>query len=147
MRCPLLLLTLAAAGLAGPATLAQVAPVPLPADPASPLVLAADTAAGRPAAFDTLPLRSVREVAALAPGVRRDLATGALAVRARPGEPVFVVDGVRQLTGAAVAAVPFEAVRSVRVRDRGRPGALWPGGGRGWWRSRPRAAPQRSAAG
>ena len=121
MRRPLLLLTLAAAGLAGPATLAQVAPVPLPADPASPLVLAADTAAGQRAAFDTLPLRSVREVAALAPGVRRDLATGALAVRARPGEPVFVVDGVRQLGGAAVAAVPFEAVRSVRVATEGVP--------------------------
>ncbi len=52
-----------------------------------------------------LPLRSVREEAALTPAFRRDLATGTLVFRSRTGdvggvqEPVFVVDGVRRLGG------------------------------------------------
>ncbi len=87
----------------------------------------------REAAFVTtdstvLPLRSVREAAALSPAFRRDLATGTLAFRSRTGglggvqEPVFVVDGVRRL-GAPMGAstlsllgapdVPFAAVRRV----------------------------------
>lgn len=70
--------------------------------------------------FDVLPVRSVRGVAAWAPGVRRDLATGALAVRAHPnvagsrlgGGPRVVVNGVR---GLGVADLPFESVERVRV--------------------------------
>ncbi len=75
-----------------------------------------------------LPVRSVRETAALDPAFRRDLATGTLVFRSRTGglggvqEPVFVVDGVRRL-GAPMGAstlsllgapdVPFAAVRRV----------------------------------
>lgn len=76
--------------------------------------------------FDALPVRSVREVAAWAPGVRRDLATGALTVRSRAGalsgtlgqEPRFVVDGLRQVDGPFV---PFESVERVRVLTEGVP--------------------------
>ena len=67
--------------------------------------------------FDALPARSVRGIAAWAPGVRRDLATGALTVRAGGG-PRFVVDGVRQL---GPVAVPFESVQRVRVLTEGVP--------------------------
>ena len=113
MPRPLLLVAL----LASLSAQAQVAPDAVAPDPVAADTVAADTRA----AFEALPLRSVREVAALAPGVRRDLATGALAVRARPGEPVFVVDGVRQLRGAGALAVPFEAVRSVEAVTEGVP--------------------------
>ena len=101
-----------------PAVHAQVAGVPAGSAPADSL------------SATVLPLRSVREAAALAPGVRRDLATGALVFRSQAGlfgavaEPVFVVDGVRRLGGplggstlALLGApeVPFAAVRRVGV--------------------------------
>ena len=70
------------------------------------------------AELDRLPLRTVREAAALAPGVRRDLATGLLSVRSRAGSPVFLVDGVRQLGGPRL---PFEAVAGVGVLTEGVP--------------------------
>lgn len=72
-----------------------------------------------------LPLRSVREIAARRPGVRRDLATGTLVFRsALDREPVFVVDGARRLGGplgdsplALLGAPegPFDAVETVDV--------------------------------
>ena len=113
-------MSLAAALLAAPSLCAQTAPsIAPPVRSAEDEVASDSVRVSQRAAFDVLPLRSVREIAALAPGVRRDLATGALAVRARPGEPVFVVDGVRQLRGAGAEAVPFEAVRSVRTATEG----------------------------
>ena len=110
---------LAAALLAASPAQAQVSPDSGPSGPALPD--SDSVGVERRASFDALPLRSVNEVAALAPGVRRDLATGALAVRARPGGPVVVVDGVRQLPGAGAAAVPFDAVGRVRAVTEGVP--------------------------
>ena len=79
--------------------------------------------------FEGLPLRSVREVAALAPGMYRDFGDGSLFYRASSGVssprsggvfdrervgqgPTFVIDGVR-VVGEPV--VPFEAVERVEV--------------------------------
>ena len=102
--------------------------------PAQAQPVPSDSAATSPNAqalriFDTLPVRTVRGVAAGSPGVRRDLATGALVVRSRPGasggsigqEPRFVVDGVRHLGDAGL---PFETVRAVRVLTEGVPARL-----------------------
>ncbi|HEX9951209.1 MAG TPA: hypothetical protein VGB53_05525 [Rubricoccaceae bacterium] len=100
-----------------------------------------------PVARDTmtaLPLRSVREVAALAPAFRRDLATGTLVFRSRTGglggvqEPVFVVDGVRRLGGPLGASTlsllgtpegPFAAVRRVDALGGFVPATLGEAGG------------------
>ena len=87
----------------------------VPADTSETASDAVATVPRRPG-VETLPLRTVREWAALAPGLRRDLATGALAVRSRSGEPVFVVDGVRQLEGPGL---PFESVGRVGVQTEG----------------------------
>ena len=58
-------------------------------------------------------------IAAWAPGVRRDLATGALLVRAQGGRgPRVVLDGVRQLEGVKV---PFEMVQRVQMLTEGVP--------------------------
>lgn len=79
--------------------------------------------------FRGLPLRSVREVAALAPGMYRDFSDGSLFYRASSGVlspqtggvfdrervgqgPTFVIDGVR-VVGEPI--VPFEAVERVEV--------------------------------
>lgn len=65
--------------------------------------------------FNSLPLRSVREVAALLPGFTRDPGTSALAGRLHAGfgqEPTFVLDGFRV---ADPALVPFGSVERVVV--------------------------------
>jgi hypothetical protein len=79
--------------------------------------------------FDGLPLRSVREVAALLPGVYRDFGDGTLFYRSASGAPspqsggvfdparvgqapTFVIDGVRVV---GEPAVPFDAVEWVEV--------------------------------
>ena len=111
--------------LLAPAAAAQT-PVAGRSLDARPMAAAAAEAA--PDTASALPLRSVREVAALAPAFRRDLATGTLVFRSRTGglggvqEPVFVVDGVRRLGGPMGASTtsllgatvaPFAAVRRV----------------------------------
>ena len=103
--------------------LIALAPLAAAAQPVAPDTAAAEAATvwTRDGAlgFDALPVRSVREVAALSPGLRRDLATGRLTARGgAAGEPVFEVDGVRRLGGVAL---PFEAVRRVSVLTEGVP--------------------------
>ena len=108
---------------------------------------AADTSAVFQASDDapgTLPLRSVREAAALAPAFRRDLATGTLVFRSRTGglggvqEPVSVVDGVRRLGGPLGGStlsllgapdVPFAAVTRVDALGGFVPATLGEAGG------------------
>lgn len=86
-----------------------------------------------------LPLRSVRERAALRPGFRRDLATGTLVFRsALEREPVIVVDGVRRLGGplggsplALLGAPegPYAAVASVDALGSFVPASIGEAGG------------------
>lgn len=110
---------------------APLAAQPLPdASRADTLDLSVWTRGGQAGVgFGRLPLRSVREVAALTPGMYRDFGDGSLFYRASSGVvspqfggvfdrervgqgPTFVIDGVR-VVGEPV--VPFEAVEQVEV--------------------------------
>ncbi|MEO0558093.1 MAG: hypothetical protein AAF170_07905, partial [Bacteroidota bacterium] len=71
----------------------------------------------RKADIDGLPVRSVNEVAAFAPGVRRDLATGRLTARSRT-QPELVLDGARLL---GCCPLPFESIQRIRVLTEGVP--------------------------
>ena len=71
-----------------------------------------------------LPVRTVAEAAALLPGYRRDLDTGALALRANPGVPIAggqEINGAFSTTTAAplerVGRTPSVLVDGVRVQD------------------------------
>ncbi len=117
--------------------LAPAAAAQTPVEPPTP-------APGDSLEATVLPVRSVREVVALDPAFRRDLATGTLVFRSRAGglggveEPVFVVDGVRRLGGPLGAStlsllgapdVPFAAVRSVEALGGFVPASIGEAGG------------------